>query len=53
MYYIKNMNFWLDLQIVLDTVKVTLCGLGARQQPGEIAQILVSEKNLAGKLKRM
>ena len=30
LYYIKNMSFWLDLQIVLDTVKVILFGRGAR-----------------------
>lgn len=29
-YYIKNMSFWLDLQIVLDTLKVILFGRGAR-----------------------
>ena len=30
LYYIKNMSFWLDLQIVLDTLKVILFGRGAR-----------------------
>ena len=30
LYYIKNMNLWLDLQILLDTAKVMLLGRGAR-----------------------
>jgi sugar transferase (PEP-CTERM system associated) len=30
LYYIKNMNLWLDVQIVLDTLKVILFGRGAR-----------------------
>jgi sugar transferase (PEP-CTERM system associated) len=30
LYYIKNMSFWLDLQIVLDTFKVIVFGRGAR-----------------------
>jgi sugar transferase (PEP-CTERM system associated) len=30
LYYIKNMSFWLDLQIVLDTFKVIAFGRGAR-----------------------
>ena len=30
LYYVKNMNFWLDVQIVLDTAKVILFGRGAR-----------------------
>ena len=30
LYYIKNMSFWLDFQIVLDTLKVILFGRGAR-----------------------
>jgi sugar transferase (PEP-CTERM system associated) len=30
LYYIKNMSFWLDLQILLDTFKVILFGRGAR-----------------------
>ena len=30
LYYIKNMSFWLDLQILLDTFKVIAFGRGAR-----------------------
>jgi len=30
LYYIKNVSFWLDVQIVLDTAKVILFGRGAR-----------------------
>lgn len=30
LFYIKNMNLWLDVQIVLDTLKVILFGRGAR-----------------------
>jgi len=30
LYYIKNMNIWLDVQIILDTLKVILFGRGAR-----------------------
>ena len=30
LYYIKNVNLWLDVQIVLDTLKVILFGRGAR-----------------------
>ena len=30
LYYIKNMNIWLDIQILLDTLKVILFGRGAR-----------------------
>ncbi len=30
LYYIKNMSFWLDLQILLDTFKVIVFGRGAR-----------------------
>ncbi len=30
LYYIKHMNLWLDLVILLDTVKVVLFGRGAR-----------------------
>jgi sugar transferase (PEP-CTERM system associated) len=30
LYYIKNMGFWLDLQILLDTFKVIAFGRGAR-----------------------
>jgi lipopolysaccharide/colanic/teichoic acid biosynthesis glycosyltransferase len=30
LYYIKNMSFWLDLLIVLDTIKVIGFGRGAR-----------------------
>jgi sugar transferase (PEP-CTERM system associated) len=30
LYYIKNQNFWLDLQIILDTFKVIVFGRGAR-----------------------
>ncbi len=30
LYYIKNVNLWLDVQIVLDTLKVILFGHGAR-----------------------
>ena len=29
LYYIKNVNLWLDVQIVLDTLKVILFGRGA------------------------
>ena len=30
LYYIKNVNLWLDVQIILDTLKVILFGRGAR-----------------------
>ncbi len=30
LYYIKNVTLWLDVQIVLDTLKVILFGRGAR-----------------------
>jgi sugar transferase (PEP-CTERM system associated) len=30
LYYIKNQNFWLDFQIILDTFKVIVFGRGAR-----------------------
>jgi sugar transferase (PEP-CTERM system associated) len=30
LYYIKNMSFWLDLQILMDTFKVIAFGRGAR-----------------------
>ena len=30
LYYVKNMSFFLDLAIVLDTFKVMLPGWGAR-----------------------
>ena len=30
LYYIKNVSMWLDLQIILDTLKVILFGRGAR-----------------------
>ena len=30
LFYIKNMNLWLDVQIAMDTMKVILFGRGAR-----------------------
>jgi exopolysaccharide biosynthesis polyprenyl glycosylphosphotransferase len=30
LFYIKHMSFWLDLRILVDTVKITLFGRGAR-----------------------
>ena len=30
LFYIKNMSFWLDLRILVDTVKTVLLGAGAR-----------------------
>lgn len=30
LYYIKHMSFWLDLAIILDTIKVVLSGKGGR-----------------------
>ena len=30
LYYIKHMSFWLDLRILVDTVKIVLFGRGAR-----------------------
>jgi exopolysaccharide biosynthesis polyprenyl glycosylphosphotransferase len=30
LYYIKHMSFWLDLRILVDTVKIALFGRGAR-----------------------
>jgi lipopolysaccharide/colanic/teichoic acid biosynthesis glycosyltransferase len=32
LYYIKHMSVWLDLLIVVDTVKILLCGSGSREQ---------------------
>jgi lipopolysaccharide/colanic/teichoic acid biosynthesis glycosyltransferase len=30
LYYIKHMSLWLDLRILIDTVKIVLFGRGAR-----------------------
>ena len=30
LYYIKQMSFWLDLRILVDTVKIVLFGRGAK-----------------------
>jgi lipopolysaccharide/colanic/teichoic acid biosynthesis glycosyltransferase len=30
LFYIKNLSFWLDLRILVDTVKIVLLGSGAR-----------------------
>jgi lipopolysaccharide/colanic/teichoic acid biosynthesis glycosyltransferase len=30
LFYIKHMSFWLDLRILVDTVKIMLFGRGAQ-----------------------
>ena len=30
LFYIKHMSFWLDLRILVDTVKIALFGRGAQ-----------------------
>ena len=30
LFYIKHMSFWLDLRIIVDTVKIVLFGRGAK-----------------------
>jgi lipopolysaccharide/colanic/teichoic acid biosynthesis glycosyltransferase len=32
LYYIKHMSFWLDLLVVIDTIKILLCSPGSREQ---------------------
>jgi exopolysaccharide biosynthesis polyprenyl glycosylphosphotransferase len=50
LYYVKHLSVWLDLRILVDTVKVVVFGLGSKAadvRPGLTAPALINERRHA------
>jgi hypothetical protein len=46
LYYVKHVSVWLDLRILIDTVKVVLFGLGSKAadvKPAVVAATRINE----------